>query len=146
MAAGGDIAVSGSPPGSAGWTVGIASLNNPGGRPARYLLLHHAAASTSGDTEQYVEIDGKRYSHIVDPHTGVGLVGRMSVTVVGPNGLTVDPLTKVVAVLGVQKGDEILDRIKGVSALTVLVKGGKRIVTPSKHWPEPAQQGHAKDG
>ena len=119
VAAGGDIALGAAPPGKEGWTVAIAPLGEPGGKPKRYLLLHDAAVSTSGDAEQHVEIDGKRYSHVIDPRTGMGLVGRASVTVLGPNGLTVDPLTKVVSVLGPQRGLRIIDGLQGVSALVV---------------------------
>jgi len=145
VAAGGDIAVSDAPPGKKGWTVGIAPLEHPNDRPKRYLLLHNAAVSTSGDAEQYVEIDGKRYSHIVNPHTGLGLVGRMSVTVVGPNGLTVDPLTKVVCVLGTEKGYAILDQLQDVSALAVRKTDKGLTATPSRRWPRPAVLGPAKD-
>ena len=70
VAAGGDIAVSGPPPGADGWKIAIATL--PGEKDPGRLILHHAAVSTSGDAEQFVEIDGKRYSHIVDPRTGIG--------------------------------------------------------------------------
>ena len=86
MAAGGDIAVSDPPPDADGWKIAIAPLEDAGRQEGPYLLLHDAAVSTSGDAEQYVEIDGKRYSHIVDPKTGLGLVGRMSATVVAPHG------------------------------------------------------------
>src|SRR5216684_737925 len=93
VAAGGDIAMSGPPPGSDGWTIGIAPLLDPDAKPNRYLVLHDAAVSTSGDSEQYLEVNGKRYSHIVDPRTGIGLTDRMSVTVVAPKCLTTDPFT-----------------------------------------------------
>jgi thiamine biosynthesis lipoprotein len=119
VAAGGDIAVSGPPPQTEGWTIGIAPLEDPDSKPTRYLVLHDAGVSTSGDAEQHVEIDGKRYSHIVDPKTGLGLVGRLSVTVVGRNGLTADPLTKVVAVLGPERGLKIIDSLDSVAALVV---------------------------
>jgi thiamine biosynthesis lipoprotein len=117
VAAGGDIAVSGPPPDARGWTIAIAPLTKNEKAPT--LLLHDAAVSTSGDAEQFVEIDGKRYAHIVDPKTGLGILGQMSVTVVGPNGLTVDPLTKVPAVLGPEKGLAILEKLDGISALVV---------------------------
>lgn len=117
VAAGGDVAVSGPPPDARGWSVAVVPLVK--GEEPLTLLLHDAAVSTSGDAEQFVEIDGKRYSHILDPRTGLGLLGRMSVTVVGPNGLTVDPLTKVPAVLGPEKGLPFLEKIDGVSALVV---------------------------
>jgi len=116
VAAGGDIAVSGPPPDAEGWTIGIAPLVDPNGKPSRYLLLHDAAVSTSGDAEQYVEIDGKRYSHIVDPKTGIGLIGQQSVTVVARHGIMADSLTKVVSVLGPERGLAIMD---GMAALIV---------------------------
>jgi thiamine biosynthesis lipoprotein len=128
VAAGGDIAVSGPPPGTDGWKVGIAPLEDPDSKPQRALILHYAAVSTSGDAEQFVEIGGKRYSHIVDPKTGIGLVGRMSVTVVAKNGTTADSLTKVVAVLGPERGFPIIDATDGTAALYIrLTDGGKEI-------------------
>ncbi len=119
VAAGGDIAVSGPPPDAEEWKIGIAPLDNSDSKPSRYLLLHDAAVSTSGDAEQYVEIDGKRYSHIVDPKTGIGLVGRLSVTVVARHGISADSLTKVVSVLGPQRGLAIIDTLDKTAALVV---------------------------
>lgn len=119
VAAGGDIAVSGPPPGKEGWTVGIAPLENPNRKPRYYLVLHDAAVSTSGDAEQYVELDGKRYSHIFDPRTGMPLTGRLSATVVAPNGITADSLTKTVAVLGPEKGLPLIDATEGAAAYLV---------------------------
>jgi thiamine biosynthesis lipoprotein len=119
VAAGGDIAVSGPPPDAEGWTIGIAPLEDPDSKPTRYLLLHDAAVSTSGDAEQYVEIDGKRYSHIVDPRTGLGLVGRLSVTVIARRGIDSDSMTKVVCVLGPEKGMKIIDQNPDLAAFMV---------------------------
>ncbi len=119
VAAGGDIAVSDPPPDAEGWKIGIAPLEDPDGKPKKYVILHHAGVSTSGDAEQFVEIEGKRYSHIVDPKTGLGLIGRMSVTVVAPNGTTSDSMTKVVAVLGPEKGMKIIEETAGVAAFLV---------------------------
>ncbi len=132
VAAGGDVVVGQRPPDADAWAVGIAPLDDPEGKPKRSLLLENAAVSTSGDAEQYVEIDGKRYSHIVDPRTGLGLVGRMSVTVVAPDGLTSDSLTKVVAVLGPEKGFPIIERTEGVSGYVVRQgdKGEETIASP----------------
>jgi thiamine biosynthesis lipoprotein len=140
VAAGGDIAVSDAPPDAAGWKVGIAPLEDPEKPPTRFLTLANSAVSTSGDAEQYVEIGGKRYSHIVDPRTGIGLVGRMSVTVVAPKGIQSDSLTKVVAVLGAQRGLAILDGIEGVSALAVLKSDKGEEVFRSKRFPEKGSQ------
>jgi thiamine biosynthesis lipoprotein len=119
VAAGGDIAVSDAPPDSKGWNIGIAPLLDPDSKPTRYLLLKNAGVSTSGDAEQHVEIDGKRYSHIVDPKTGIGLLGRMSVTVVARRGIDSDSLTKVVAVLGPKRGIPIIEKLPGISTFMV---------------------------
>lgn len=118
VAAGGDIAVSDPPPDAPGWTIGIAPMLDPNRKPSRYLILKNAAVSTSGDAEQHVDIGGKRYSHIINPRTGIGLVGHMSATVVARHGIDADSLTKVVAVLG-QRGLKIIDGLDGVAALLI---------------------------
>jgi thiamine biosynthesis lipoprotein len=133
VAAGGDITVSDPPPGTEGWSVAIAPL--PGEKAGGRLLLQHAGVSTSGDAEQYVEIGGKRYSHIVDPGTGLGLVGRLSVTVLAPNGITADSLTKVVAVLGPERGFKIIEETPGVSSRVVRQTDRGLEVITSKGFP-----------
>jgi thiamine biosynthesis lipoprotein len=141
VAASGDIAVSGAPPGTDGWTIGIAPLLDPDVKPNRYLLLHDVAVSTSGDSEQYLEINGRRYSHIVDPRTGIGLEERMSVTVVAPHGVIADPMTKVVSVLGPERGLAIINTMDNVAALVVR-KTDKGIVTlESKRFKDLKQEG-----
>jgi FAD:protein FMN transferase len=135
VAAGGDIAVGEPPPGRPGWTVAIAPVDAKKEGP-RYMVLSRAAVSTSGDAEQYVEIGGKRYSHIIDPRTGLGLVGRMSATVVAPDGITADSLTKVVAVLGPKKGFEIIEPHKGVSGRYVRKTAGEVEVSVSRGFPK----------
>lgn len=117
VAAGGDIAVGDAPPDTRGWKVGIAPLKNPDAPPTHYLLLKNAGVSTSGDSEQFVELGGKRYSHIVDPKTGIGLVGRRSVTVVAPNATTSDGLDTGLCVLGVERGLKIVEDRKDIAAL-----------------------------
>jgi thiamine biosynthesis lipoprotein len=119
VVAGGEVVMGSPPPKAADWVVGIAPLENPQNKPRRFLLLHDAAVSTSGDAEQFVEIGGIRYSHLLDPRTGIGLVGRSSVTVVAPDGLTADSLTKVVAVLGPEKGFPIIEETPGAACLVV---------------------------
>jgi thiamine biosynthesis lipoprotein len=119
VAAGGDIAVGDAPPDAPGWTVGIAPLFDPESNPKHSLLLKNAAVSTSGDTEQFVEIDGKRYSHIIDPKTGLGLVGRQSVTVTARRGIDSDSLTKVVSVWGPKRGLEFIEKTPGTTAYFV---------------------------
>lgn len=119
VAAGGDIAVSGPPPGKEGWRIGIAPLESPDQPPSRFLVLHDAGISTSGDSEQYAEIGGTRYSHIVDPKTGRALIGRRSVTVVAANATTSDSLATAVSVLGPERGLELIRSTKGTGVLFV---------------------------
>jgi thiamine biosynthesis lipoprotein len=134
VAAGGDIAVSGPPPDGAGWIIAIAALDPEAKLPNSNLMLHDAAVSTSGDAEQYVEIDGKRYSHIVDPRTGIGLIGRQSVTVVAPHGILADSLAKVVSVLGPEHGIVIIDSMPGVATFLVRKTDGGQETFQSKEF------------
>jgi thiamine biosynthesis lipoprotein len=134
VAAGGDIAVMGAPPATSGWTVGIAPLESPDRPPSRYLILRDAAVSTSGDAEQFVEIGGRRYSHIVDPRTGLGLQGHRSVTVVAPKGIDADSLTKVISVLGPDRGMPIIDGIAGAAALSLEATEQGTVERESKRW------------
>ena len=124
---GGDIAVGDSPPGKKGWRIGIAPLKNPLAKPAHYVLLTHKGISTAGDVEQYVEIGGKRYSHIVDPKTGLGLIGRMSVTVIAKNGLTADALDTTACVLGPERGLKLIEDTPGAAGF--LVFGDRTLTT-----------------
>ena len=146
VAAGGDIVAAGAPPGTHGWTIAIAPLDAPTQAPRRHLLLRHAAVSTSGDAEQHVEIGGRRYSHIVDPRTGIGLTGRNSVTVVAPNGVASDGLATAVSVLGPVRGVKLIDATKGTAALMVQsTESGVRSFE-SKRWKRVPMSGRKVDG
>jgi thiamine biosynthesis lipoprotein len=135
VAASGDIVAGDPPPGARGWKVGIAPLEK-GKPPTRFVLLNHAAVSTAGDTEQYVEIGGKRYSHIVDPLTGMGLTRRSSATVVAPDGTTSDGLDTAICVLGAKKGRELVESIDG-AALFYMEKTEKGLeVVESRRFKE----------
>ncbi len=72
------------------------------------MRLANCGIATSGDAWQFVEIDGRRYSHIVDPKTGLGLTERMSVTVIAPTGMLADALSKPVCILGAEAGLKFL--------------------------------------
>jgi len=97
MAAAGDITCRGTPHGKQGWLVEIAPLRK--GAPTRSLMLKNRSVSTSGDLEQVAVIAGIRYSHVLNPKTGLGLTGRRSVTVVAGSGAEADALTKAASVL-----------------------------------------------
>ena len=131
VAAGGDIVAMDAPPGQPGWTVAIAGGF---GADARSLSLRRAAVSTSGDAEQFVEIGGVRYSHIIDPRTGRALTGRSSVTVVAANGVTSDSLATAVSVLGNEKGMKLVDATEGAAALLVTAGPGGTNTYASTRW------------
>ena len=99
VSGGGDLAVSGPPPGKKGWRIELPPLDATNAPPSRFVLVSHAGLSTSGDLFQRLEINGVRYSHIVDPRTGVGLTDHSLVTVIAPDDFTADGLTKVMSVL-----------------------------------------------
>jgi thiamine biosynthesis lipoprotein len=96
-AASGDIAMGDAPPDVAGWKVQLLEAQDTRGQA--FLILKNCGCSTSGDLFQFVEIDGKRYSHIVDPHTGFGLTDRCLVTVVAPNAFTSDSLETTICLM-----------------------------------------------
>ena len=96
--AGGDVVVGDPPPGQAGWSVFVA-----GGDTAtlsRAKALSNVAVATSGGSEQYVEIGGVRYSHIIDPRTGLGVTGRHIVTVIAEDAALADAAATALSVLG----------------------------------------------
>ena len=109
VVAGGDMALGDPPPGRKGWNVEIVGRSGT-------IELHNCAVSTSGSTEQFVEIDGVQYSHIVDPKTGLGVRHRTQVTVIAGSGLTTDPLSKVVCLMGKDAGGRIAARFGASSS------------------------------
>jgi thiamine biosynthesis lipoprotein len=115
----GDIVVSNPPPGQMGWRIGVAPLEAKNGPPSRFLILRNCAVTTSGDAWQFVELDSKRYSHIVDPKMGLGLTDSSLVIVVAPDGISADCLTKAVAVLGPGRGLKFVEQFPRTAALVV---------------------------
>jgi len=111
--AGGDIVVTDPPPGEPGWRILVpnatAGKAEPGSEEVP-LLFSNCAISTSGDLEQSVVIDGKRYSHVIDARTGMPLTDRIQVTVVTRDGLTSDGLSTAVSIMGSEKGRALAAR------------------------------------
>ena len=116
VVAGGDVAAGEAPPGQNGWRVAIAPFNH--GTPAgpESLTLADAAVSTSGDAEQWVEIDSVRYSHILDPRTGRPLTGHRQVTALARDAVTSDMLATTLCVLG-EDGLGVADSTPGAAAM-----------------------------
>lgn len=110
VAASGDLAFSDPPPGQKGWKIGVDALDGA-------LELRNAAVSTSGDAEQHLDASGKRYSHIVDPNTRMGLTSGITVTIIAPRGIDADGISTAVSVLGVERGMRFVEKQAGVAAV-----------------------------
>ena len=134
VAGGGDMALGDPPPGKKGWRIEIAPLDTTNAPPARFVLLANAGLATSGDVFQHVAIDGKRYSHIVDPRTGIGLTDHSLVTVIAPDGITADSLATAVSVLGPEKGKKLIENTKGAAVQIVRQPGEKIEITESSRF------------
>ncbi len=104
------------------WTIGIRDPRRAGELVA-VLPLKDVAVSTSGDYERYFEEGGVRYHHVLDPRTGKSPSSVRSVTIVAPDGLTSEGLSKMVFVLGVQKGMQLIETQKDVDAVVVDADG-----------------------
>lgn len=112
VSGGGDLAVSDPPPARAGWRVEVAPPEPAPELPQHRVSLRHAALATSGDVFQHIEIGGVRYSHIVDPRTGLGLTDHSQVSVVARDGLTADGLSTAISVLGPARGVALANQFR----------------------------------
>ncbi len=125
---GGDMVAGNSPPGKKGWRVELAPLDVPDAPATNFVLIANCALATSGDLFQRVEIDGKRYSHIVDPRTGIGLTDHSMVVVIARDGMTADSLSTTVSVLGPVKGLAIVEKHGAVTRIVRKVDGKVEVV------------------
>ena len=126
VAAAGDIATGDAPPDERGWRIEIGSLDVINAPPPRFLRLANVGVATSGDVFQRLEIAGVRYSHIVDPRTGIGLTDHSLVSVIARDGTTADVLATAVSVLGPERGMELIKRTRG-AAVRILRKPNEKI-------------------
>jgi thiamine biosynthesis lipoprotein len=136
VAVSGDLAFSEAPPGQRGWRIDIHADDPSLGSVPRVLELTNAAVSTSGASEQHVDIDGRRYSHIIDPSTLMGLVDDITVTVIARSGLDADGLDTAVSVLGAERGMALIESRSGVAALIIRRTSGGTIASMSSRFRE----------
>jgi thiamine biosynthesis lipoprotein len=133
----GDILVGDPPPGEPGWRIAVAPGEKDDTAQRPTLVLKNAAVTTSGDAQQFIEIDGRRYSHIVDPRTGLGLTTRRSATVVARDGITADSLATAASVLSIERAEKLLESTPGTAALFVWHEGEGLQSRATRGW-----QGH----
>ena len=112
VAASGDLAFSDAPPGEKGWKIAIDALD-------RALLLSNASISTSGAAEQNFTVNGIRYSHILNPKTGLGLTSDITTTVIARHGIDADGMATAINVLGPDLGLAFIEKQPGAAAVIV---------------------------
>jgi FAD:protein FMN transferase len=142
ISGGGDLIAGDPPPGRKAWRIALTPLDDPDAPPSGHLLVARRAVATSGDLFQYLEIDGRRYSHIVDPRTGLGLTERRLVTVIAPDSTTADSLATALSVLGPQSGLDLLSGLPGVETRILQLDGGAVRTYDSRgfrRWLEPVE-------
>jgi FAD:protein FMN transferase len=106
------------------WKIGVTIPNSEELIP-RYLVLQNQAVATSGNMYQYVEINGKRYSHIVNPFMGLGITHQRNVTVIAPDGATADWLATACSVLSVKKALRLIKSMPNCELLMAEMQKGK---------------------
>ncbi|MGN6295270.1 MAG: FAD:protein FMN transferase [Ginsengibacter sp.] len=116
--ASGDLTTWGNQPGGKPWTVGIVHPDFKG-HPFSYMNISDMAVATSGNYEKFVMINGKKYSHTIDPHTGLPVSGIKSVTVISPNAEICDAMATPVMIMGIEHGLNLINQIKQVECLII---------------------------
>lgn len=116
--ASGDLTAWGNQPNGLPWTIGIANPNLSD-EIFSYLNITDMAVATSGNYEKYVMIDGKRYSHTIDPKTGLPVSGIKSVTIISSNAEIADAMATPVTIMGVKAGLHMINQIKNIEAIIV---------------------------
>jgi thiamine biosynthesis lipoprotein len=132
---GGDMVAGDAPPGKPGWQIEIAPLDATHAPPAPSVCLRRQALATSGDLFQRFEFGGQRYSHIVDPRTGIGLTDHSLVTVIARDGMTADGLSTAVSVLGPDKGIRLVERERSAAVYIVRQPGTAIEQRTSRRFP-----------
>jgi thiamine biosynthesis lipoprotein len=118
LEAGGDIVVGDAPPDRDGWRIEVDVADAQ--FAARAAKLTNAALATSGPAAQFVEIAGVRYSHVVDPRTGIGLTNHVTAHVIAADAATADALATALTVADQSRRSAILSRFPSAAAVVVV--------------------------
>lgn len=116
--AAGDLVTWGRQPGGKPWTIGIADPNNKQ-QAFSALSISNMAVATSGNYEKYAVIDGKKYSHTIDPKTGLPVTGVKSVSIICPSAELADALATPIAVMGVKVGMDLINQLNNVACVVI---------------------------
>jgi thiamine biosynthesis lipoprotein len=116
--ASGDLTAWGLQPNGQKWTVGIV---NPdlANEVFSYLNISDMAVATSGNYEKFIVVDGKRYSHTINPRTGLPVSGIKSVTIITTNAEIADAMATPVTIMGIKAGLDMINQIKNIEAVII---------------------------
>lgn len=127
--ASGDLTAWGRQPNGKSWTIGIANPDFPQAAFS-YLEISDLAVATSGNYEKYITIGGKKYSHTIDPKTGLPITGIKSVTIISGNAEFADAMATPIAVMGIKSGLHLIDQIPDLHC--IIIDDNNKVYT-SKH-------------
>ena len=116
--AAGDLTAWGYKPDDTPWTIGISNPDDPQ-KVVSLLNITDMSLATSGNYEKYVMIDGKKYSHTIDPRTGLPVTGIKSVTIICPNAEIADAMATPVMIMGIKAGLNMINQINQMEAIII---------------------------
>jgi thiamine biosynthesis lipoprotein len=116
--ASGDLTTWGVQPNGNDWTIAIADPNNAG-QAFSYMNISNMAVATSGNYEKFVMIGGKKYSHTINPRTGLPVTGIKSVTIITTNAEIADAMATPVTIMGIDAGLDMVNQMKNIEAIII---------------------------
>lgn len=116
--ASGDLTTWGTRPNGEPWTIGIAAPDQKH-QPFSYLNVTDMAVATSGNYEKFIEINGKKYSHTINPKTGLPVTGIKSVTIISPNAEISDAMATPVTIMGISAGINMINQINYLACIII---------------------------
>jgi thiamine biosynthesis lipoprotein len=119
--AGGDIVLGNAPWDKKGWTVGVNQPEKADDLLPEKLQLHNLSVATSGDVYQFIENNGKKYSHIIDPATGYGVTSLRNVTVIANDGALADWLATACSILSIHQAKKLANTMHAELLITELI-------------------------
>ncbi|ULQ54136.1 FAD:protein FMN transferase [Flavihumibacter fluvii] len=116
--ASGDLTAWGTQPNGEPWTIGIVDPNHSG-KIFSYMNVTDVAVATSGNYEKFIMVNGVKYSHTIDPKTGLPVRGIKSVTIITPNAEIADAMATPVTIMGIKAGLDMINQIKNIEAILI---------------------------
>ncbi len=116
--ASGDLTAWGLQPNGDKWTIGVANPDMAG-QAFSYMSITGMAVATSGNYEKFVMIDGKKYSHTINPRTGLPVTGIKSVTIITANAEIADAMATPVTIMGIRAGLDLVNQMQGIEAIII---------------------------